>query len=61
MYAFYYDQKQCRKGADALASALAYTAYIEMGMTLLVIILFQGMGWTKNTKGILLSLKEVKK
>jgi hypothetical protein len=51
MYAFYYDQKQCRKGADALGAALAYTAYIEMGMTLIVILFFQGMGWTKNHKG----------
>ena len=48
VYSFYYDERVCRTTQDALGQALAYTAYIELGATLVFIALFQTIGLTRS-------------
>jgi hypothetical protein len=48
LYAFYYDARRCRDFAGAFGAALAYTAYIETCVTIVIIVVFQAMGITMS-------------
>jgi hypothetical protein len=44
LLAFYYVQRNCRDMPTALSAALAYTAYIETAVTIVIILVFQACG-----------------